>query len=80
MGTAGRIVADTLTGAGFRVEGGNPVPVDVARHFYANVSWMLDSLQLEVPERTLSGSPYVTDGGRKFLLQVQRLLDGGCLV
>ncbi|MDD1475417.1 hypothetical protein [Arthrobacter sp. H16F315] len=54
--------------------------MDVARHFYANVSWMLDSLQLEVPERTLSGSPYVTDGGRKFLLQVQRLLDGGCLV
>ncbi len=54
--------------------------MDVARHFYAHVSWMLDNLQLEVPERTLSGSPYVTDGGRKFLLQVQRLLDGGCLV
>ena len=35
---------------------------------------MLDCLQLKVPERTFSDEPVLTDGGQKFLLQVQGLL------
>ncbi|MDI3242265.1 hypothetical protein QK292_11165 [Arthrobacter sp. AL08] len=80
-----RIIADMLAGAdrggidrgGVPGRGRQSGPVDVPRHLYANVSWMFDNLQLEVPERTLSGSPYVTDGGPKILPQVQRLLVGG---
>lgn len=37
---------------------------------------MLDCLQLKVPEQTFSEEPALTDGGRKFLLQVQELLEG----
>ncbi|WGZ80141.1 hypothetical protein [Arthrobacter sp. EM1] len=74
-----RIIADVLAGAdrgGVPGRGRQSGPVDVPRHLYANVSWMFDNLQLEVPERTLSGSPYMTDGGPKILPQVQRLLVG----
>ena len=70
-----RIIADTLTAAGFRMEGGDLVPLDAARDLYLEVRWTLDCLQLKVPERTFSDEPSLTDGGRKFLLQVQRLLD-----
>lgn len=69
-----QIVADTLTVAGFRVGEGRPVPVGVAQGLYSDVSWMLDSLQLKVPERGHGGESKLTDGGRKFLLQVERLL------
>lgn len=71
-----QIIADTLTVAGFRMEGGKPVPLDLAHELYLEVHWALDCLQLKVPERTFSEVPNLTDGGRKFLLQIQGLLDG----
>ena len=70
------IIADTLNAAGFRVEGGKPVPLDVAQDLHSDVRWMLDCLQLKVPERTFGETANLTDGGRKFLLRVQGLLDG----
>ena len=72
----GNDLADTLNAAGFRVDNGKPVPLDVARDLYSDVRWTLDCLQLKVPERTFSEAVTLTDGGRKFLLQVQGLLDG----
>lgn len=69
-----RIVADTLGAAGFRMKDGSPIPLDIARELYLNVHWSLDCLQLTVPERKFSDVPALTDGGRKFLLQVQGLL------
>ena len=71
-----RIIADTLNAAGFRVDNGKPVPLDVARDLYSDVRWTPDCLQLKVPERTFSDAVALTDGGRKFLLQVEGLLDG----
>ena len=71
-----RIIADTLTVAGFRMEDGGRVRRDAAQDSYLEVRWMLDCLQLKVPERTFSDEPALTDGGRKFLLQVQELLGG----
>ena len=38
--------------------------------------WTLDCLQLTVQERKFSEVLALTDGGRKFLMQVQGLLDG----
>jgi hypothetical protein len=70
-----RIIADSLTVAGFRMEGGNPVPLDVAQDLYLKVQWTLDCLQLTVPDRRFSEVPVLTDGGRKFLLQIQGLLE-----
>ncbi|WP_354174644.1 plasmid pRiA4b ORF-3 family protein [Arthrobacter sp. UYEF36] len=70
-----RIIADTLSVAGFRMEGGKPVPLDVAGELYADVRWTLDCLQLKVPERTFREMPALTGGGRKFLLEVERRLD-----
>ena len=70
-----RIIADTLNAAGFRVDNGKPVPPDVSRDLYSDVRWTLDCLQLKVPERTFSEEPALTDGGRKFLLEVERMLD-----
>lgn len=70
------MIADTLGAAGFRVEGGKPVPLDVAQDLYSDVRWMLDCLQLKVPERTFGEKAALTDGGRKFLHQVQGLLEG----
>lgn len=70
-----RMIADTLSASGFRVEGGKPVPLDVALDLYSDVRWMLDSPQLKVAERTFSETPNLTDGGRQFLTQVQRLLE-----
>ncbi|HSO91095.1 MAG TPA: plasmid pRiA4b ORF-3 family protein, partial [Arthrobacter sp.] len=69
-----QIVADTLTVEGFRMEGGKPVPLDVARELYADVRWTLDCLQLKVPERTFSEVAALTGGGRKFLLEVEGAL------
>lgn len=71
-----RIIADTLTVEGFRMEGGKPVPPEAAQELYSDVRWMLDCLQLKVPERTFGEGAVLTDGGRKFLLQVQELLEG----
>ena len=69
------IVADTLTVAGFRMEGSKPVLLTAARELDSDVRWTLDCLQLKVPERTFSEEPALTGGGRKFLLQVQGLLE-----
>ena len=71
-----RVIADTLTAAGLRMEGGEPVPLDAAQDLYVDVRWTLDCLQLKVPEQKFSEEPALTDGGRKFLLQVQGLLEG----
>lgn len=71
-----QVIADSLTAAGFRMEGGEPVPPDAAQDLYVDVRWTLDCLQLKVPEQTFSEEPALTDGGRKFLLQVQGLLEG----
>ena len=71
-----RAIADTLTVEGFRIQGGKPVPPEAAQELYADVRWMLDCLQLKVPDRTAIDDIVLTDGGRKFLLQVQGLLDG----
>jgi hypothetical protein len=71
-----RIIADTLNRAGFLVGNGKPVPLDVARDLYSDVRWTLDCLQLKVPERTFSDVAALTDGGRKFLVHVQGLLEG----
>lgn len=70
------VIADTLTVEGFRVQGGKPVPPEATQELYSDVRWMLDCLQLKVPERRAIEDTVLTDGGRKFLLQVQGLLDG----
>ncbi|HSN38292.1 MAG TPA: plasmid pRiA4b ORF-3 family protein [Arthrobacter sp.] len=70
-----RIIADTLTAAGFRMGDGEPVPPDAAQDLYLEVRWMLDCLQLKVPGQTFTEEPALTDGGRKFLLQAQGLLE-----
>lgn len=70
-----RIIADVLTVDGFRMKAGAPIPVDVARELYLQVRWTFECLQLKVPERNFLEEPSLTDGGRKFLLQVQELLD-----
>ena len=71
-----RIIADTLTAAGFRMKGGQPVPLDAARDLHQEVRWTLDCLQLKVSEQSFTEEPALTDGGRKFLLQVERILEG----
>lgn len=71
-----RIIADMLNATGFRVDNGKPVLRDDARELYSDVRWTLDCLQLKVPERTFSDVAALTDGGRKFLMQVQGLLEG----
>ena len=71
-----RIIADMLNAAGFRVGNGKPVLLDDARELYSDVRWTLDCLQLKVPERTFSDVAALTDGGRKFLMPVQGLLEG----
>ena len=58
------------------MEGGKPVPPDAVRDLCLEVRWTVDCLQLKVSERTFSEAVALTDGGRKFLLQVQGLLDG----
>ncbi|KUM32464.1 plasmid pRiA4b ORF-3 family protein [Arthrobacter sp. EPSL27] len=70
------VIADIMTVEGFRIQGGKPVPPDAAQELYSDVRWMLDCLQLKVPERRAVEDTVLTDGGRKFLLQVQGLLDG----
>ncbi|WCI09592.1 hypothetical protein PJ267_08800 [Arthrobacter sp. OVS8] len=50
--------------------------VDDARELYSDVRWTLDCLQLKVPERTFSDVAALTDGGRKFLMHLQGLLEG----
>ena len=65
-----------LNAAGFRVDNGKPVLLDDARELYSDVRWTLDCLQLKVPERTFSDVEALTDGGRKFLMHVQGLLEG----
>jgi hypothetical protein len=69
-----RIVADVLTVAGFRMKDGSVTPPDVAQELYLNVRGTLECLQLTVPEPKFSEERGLTDGGRKFLLQVQGLL------
>jgi hypothetical protein len=71
-----RIIADTLRAAGLRLRDGSPIPLDDARQLYLEVRWTLECLQLTVPERRFSDVPALTSGGRKFLLQVQGLLEG----
>lgn len=69
--------ADQATAAVTRiVEGGKPVPLDVAQDLRSDARWMLDCLQLKVPVRTFGETANLTDGGRKVLLRVQGLLDG----
>ncbi|MFF2317474.1 plasmid pRiA4b ORF-3 family protein [Arthrobacter sp. NPDC058097] len=70
-----RVIADTLNVAGFRIKTG-PVPVDVAREMYLHTRWTLNCLKLTVGGGHLTDLPKLTDGGRKFLLQVQGLLNG----
>ncbi|MDQ0822253.1 hypothetical protein QFZ79_000001 [Arthrobacter sp. V4I6] len=71
-----RMIADTLGAAGYRMKDGSPLPLDLAQQLYLEVKWTLDCLQLAVPERTFSDVPALTSAGRKFLLQVQGLLEG----
>jgi hypothetical protein len=42
---------------------------------YLRTHWTLECLQLTVPGGGFVGTPGLTDGGRKFLLQVQGLLN-----
>jgi hypothetical protein len=71
----GRIIADTLTVEGFRTRTGAPIPLDLAGEMYLRTHWTLECLQLTVPGGGFVGTPGLTDGGRKFLLQVQGLLN-----
>lgn len=70
----GSVVAETLRAAGFRMKAGAPVPQDVADGLYRQVRRALECLDLAVPERRFGEARILTDGGRKFLLQVQRRL------
>ena len=72
-----RIIADTLNVEGFRTKAGAPIPLDLARELYLRIQWTLDCLNLTVPAQHFTALPALTDGGRKFLLQVQSLLHGG---
>lgn len=72
----GQIIADTMNAAGFRVGEGS-VPPEEARELYREMRWLLDSLQLKVPQRAFLDGAELTDGGRKFLLQVQRVFREG---
>lgn len=69
-----RIIADTLQASGFRISSERFIPLDVARELYLEVHWALECLELTVPEPGWSKPPALTDGGRKFLLQVQSLM------
>jgi hypothetical protein len=66
-----RIIAETLEMAGFRMTSGTFIPLDLARDLYREVHWTLECLDLSLPEPSWSNPPVLTDGGRKFLLQVQ---------
>ncbi|WP_211882780.1 plasmid pRiA4b ORF-3 family protein [Pseudarthrobacter albicanus] len=69
-----RIIADVLTVAGFRMKDGSAIPPEAGVDLYLDVRWTLECLQLTFPERKSSEESGLTDGGRKFLLQVQGLL------
>jgi hypothetical protein len=69
-----RSIADALRVEGFRLKDGMPIPLDLAQDLYLQVHWALDCLQLTERERRFSREAALTDGGRKFLLQVQSLL------
>lgn len=71
----GRIIADVLNVEGFRTKTGAPIPPDLAREMYLRSHWTLDCLPLTVPGGRFTDAPGLTDGGRKFLLQVQGLLN-----
>lgn len=68
-----RIIADSLERAGFRMTSGNSVPLDLAQDLYLDVRWTLECLDLVHPEPRWTKPPVLTDGGLKFLLQVQSL-------
>jgi hypothetical protein len=72
-----RIIADTLTVQGFRTKAEARIPLDLGRDMYLRSRWTLECLQLTVPGARFTDLPVMTDGGRKFLLQVQGLLNGG---
>ncbi|MDP9695451.1 UNVERIFIED_ORG: hypothetical protein J2X79_003028 [Arthrobacter globiformis] len=72
-----RAVADTLNVEGFRTRNGAPIPLDLGHDMYLHSRWTLDCLQLTAPGGRFSDRPALTDGGRKFLLQVQALSSGG---
>ena len=71
-----RMIADKLREAGFSITSGAPIPLALAQQLYLEVIWTLDCLQLTVPEQRFSDVGALTSGGRKFLMQVQRLLEG----
>ena len=68
-----RVVADTLNVEGFRTRSGAPIPLDLGHDMYLHSRWTLGCLQLTAPGGGFSDHPVLTDGGRKFLLQVQGL-------
>jgi hypothetical protein len=70
-----RIIADALQSSGFRMTTGRFIPLNLAGDLYREVHWTLECLQLTVPEHNWSKEPALSDGGRKFLLRVQSLLD-----
>lgn len=70
-----RIIADTLNVEGFRTRTGAPIPLDLGRDMYLRSRWTLECLQLTVPSGRFTDPPVLTDGGRKFLLQLHGLLN-----
>ncbi|MGN7251979.1 hypothetical protein [Arthrobacter sp. SAFR-014] len=72
-----RIIADTLTVEGFRTKAEPRIPLDLGRDMYLRSRSTLKCLQLTVSGGHYTDHPVLTDGGRKFLLQVQGLLNRG---
>jgi hypothetical protein len=69
-----RIIADSLERAGFRMSSGRFIPLDLAQDLYLDIRWTLECLDLVHPEPHWTKPPVLTDGGLKFLVQVQSLL------
>jgi hypothetical protein len=69
------VILTALEASGFETRSGDPIPESWARDIDRTVRENLDCLQLTIPAaRFLLREKELTDGGLKFLLQVQALL------
>ena len=71
----GEVIVSALEASGFVNRSGDPIPEQWARDIDRTVRQSLDCLQLTIPAPPfLLGEKELTDGGLKFLLEVQALL------
>ncbi|UVJ40589.1 plasmid pRiA4b ORF-3 family protein [Arthrobacter sp. CJ23] len=75
--TRERVIHDALNRAGFRMPGGGAVPMEAGWDLYFDVRRSLDALELK--DARWAPNAKTTDAGLKFLLDVQRRLEGGAV-